>query len=98
MKNVIILKKGEREITKTFWKNFQKGDTIFGLDAEPEELKRWPAEQKEEARKELAKYKSEYRELREAYDVTEYALEYCTVDEDGDFVDGSDYDMAEEAE
>lgn len=28
--------------------------------------------------------------------VTEYALEYCECDEDGEFIQGADFDLAEE--
>lgn len=47
-----------------------------------------------EAKAELAKYRCEY------YDgwAIEYALEYFEADEDGEFVEGSDYELAESKE
>ena len=97
MYNTIILLKGERQYQcKTFEENFTKWDTIFGDDCEPIELARWDIEDKEEAEAALARYKSEYDYggLQRIYYVTEYALEYCDCDEDGDFISGSDYDLA----
>lgn len=96
MFNTIILKKGEGAYTRSEWKKFEKGDTIWGCDMNPEELRRWSIDQKEEAQAELAKYKCRYPEGIELYYATEYALEYCECDEDGEFIQGSDFDLAEE--
>ncbi len=99
--NAIRLLKGERRYgKKAFDKHFSKGDTIFGDDCEPVEIARWKAEDKAEAEEELAKYKCEYDygELQNAYYVTEYGLEYCDFDEEGEWEAGSDFDLAEEAE
>lgn len=96
MFNTIILKKGEARLTRGEFKNFEKGDTIFGCDSEPEELKRWGIDQKEEALKEFEKYTCSYRRPLELYNIEEYALEYCECDEDGEFISGSNYDLAEE--
>lgn len=99
MYNTIRLLKGEERVPRRFFENgFSKGDTIFGDDCEPVEIARWKAEDKEEAEAALAKYKCEYHygELQNTYYVTEYCLEYCDCDEDGEFVEGSDYDMADE--
>lgn len=98
MNNTIILLKGTETLTKMEYRRFEKGDTIWGLDQEPEELKRWNIEEKAAAVEELNRYRCEYRQLRELVDITEYALEYCECDEDGEFVQGADYDLAEEAE
>lgn len=97
MYNTIKLLKGEGNITKKDFENFEAGDTIFGDNAEPVELARWVAEDEEEAKAALAEHNctTSYGELQKTYYVEEYALEYCTCDEDGDFVDGSDYDLAE---
>lgn len=94
--NTIILKKGERTLTPEGYKHFQKGDTIFGENSDPEEIKRWPVEQKAKALDELKKYHCEYWKGREDYFVTEYALEWCLCDEDGEFLEGSDFDLADE--
>ena len=94
--NTIILKKGEKELTPAGYKRFQKGDTIFGENSDPEEILRWPIEQKSKALDELKKYHCEYRKGREDFFVTEHALEWCVCDEDGEFLDGSDFDLADE--
>lgn len=99
--NTIRLLKGEgRYERKAFEDNFSKGDTIFGDGCEPVEIARWKAEDKEEAEAALAKYKCEYNygKLQNAYYVTEYGLEYCDCDEDGEWEAGSDFDLAEEVE
>ena len=101
MYNTIRLLKGEgRYERKAFEKNFSKGDTIFGDDCEPVEIARWKAEDKEEAEAALAKYRCEYDygELQNAYYVTEYGLEYCDCNEDGEWEAGSDFDLAEEVQ
>ena len=53
---------------------------------------------KDEAEATLAKYQCEYNygELQNTYYVTEYGLEYCDCDEDGEWEAGSDFDLAEE--
>ena len=98
MNNTIILLKGEERLTNTEYKKFAKGDTIFGDNSNPMELKRWDIEQKEEAKAELMKHKCSYSKDIELHYIEEYALEYCKCDEDGEFVEGSDYDLAEEQE
>lgn len=93
--NAIRLLKGERRITNEELKNFQKGDTIWGNDENTEELKRWKIEEKEEAKKELAALRCKYARYNEHLtDVEEYALEYFKADESGEFVEGSDFDLA----
>lgn len=98
MYNTIILKKGEGRYTRNEWKKFEKGGTIWGCDENPEELKRWSGDQKEEAQAELAKYRCKYSKGVELYYAEEYALDYCECDEDGEFTFGSDFDLAEEEE
>ena len=95
---IIILEKGERILTKKEYKTFEKGDAIWGDCSNPEELKRWTIENKNEAEKELEKYKCkyEYGQLQEAYYITEYALEYCECDENGDYDFGIEYELAKE--
>lgn len=98
MYNTIILKKGTAFLTnKTEMKHFSKGDTIWGNDSYPEEIKRWNVEQKNEAEAELAKYRCYYDNDGETTTIKEYALEYCDCDEEsGEFLEGSDFDLAEE--
>ncbi len=95
MNNTIILKKGYARLTNNEYKGFSKGDTIWGVDRDPEEVKRWSIEDKEEAEKELAKYRCTYSGGN-VWDIEEYALEYCECDEEGEFIEGSDYSLAEE--
>lgn len=96
MYNTIRLLQGEANLTSAEYKKFSKGDCIWGIDRDPEENKRWPIEQEEEAKAELAKLHCEYKKGIELWYITEYALEYCEIDEDGNWIDGSDYDLAEE--
>lgn len=91
--NTIILKKGEYALTRSEYKKFQKGDSIL---YDPEELKRWNIDDKEEALQELAKYRCTYKKGIELYFVEEYALEFCECDSDGEFVCGSDFEYAAE--
>lgn len=98
MYNTIILKKGEARLTYRERKKFTKGDTIWGEDENPEELKRWSIDKVEEAKAELAKYRCSYKQGEQLYYVEEYALDYCECNEEGEFMLGSDFDLAEEAE
>lgn len=41
-------------------------------------------------------YKCDYYNAGESVYITEYALEYCECDEDGEFIQGADFDLAEE--
>lgn len=93
--NTIILLKGDARLTKNEYKRFAVGDTIYGDDSNPTELNRWGIEQKAVAFAELQKYKCSYRKDNQLFDVEEYALEFCVCDDDGEFIDGSDYEFAE---
>lgn len=95
MLNMIRLFHGECRATNEELKKFQKGGTIWGNDTDPEELKRWSMEQKEEAKKELSALRCKYARYNEHLtDVEEYALEYFEADESGEFVEGSDFELA----
>ena len=97
--NTIILHKGESTLTNKEFAKFSEGDSIFGIDAVPIEIKRWNGEDAEIAKKELSKYRCEYRHSNEyLWDIEEYALEYCDCDENGEFIEGSDFDLAEKEE
>lgn len=96
MYNTIILLKGEERLTRNEYKNFKKGDTILGIDAVPEELKRFKASDEAAALEELNKYRCSYYQASELIYVEEYALEFCECDEEGEFIEGSDYEMAPE--
>ncbi len=65
--------------------NFTEGDCICGENASPEELKRWTGDQYDLAKAELAKYSCSYRKSGGYMFADEYALEYCNMDEDGEF-------------
>lgn len=96
MNNTIILQKGFAILTENEYKKFNKGGTIWGVDTDPEEIKRWNIEDEAEAKAELAKYKCTYSSDYNNHYIEEYALEYCECDEDGDFIQGSDFELAEE--
>ena len=96
--NTIILRHAEGSYTKKQFKNYSEGDCIYGPNTDPEELKRWTYDQLNEAKAELAKYKCTYDEHSDCVDVEKYALEYCDTNTDGEFVNGSDYDLAEREE
>lgn len=96
MFNTIILKHGFARLTRTEYKHFEKGDTIYGSDSYPDELKRWNIKDEQLAQAELSKYHCYYSEDIALYNIDEYALEYCACDEEGEFVSGSDYEFAKE--
>lgn len=90
------LLKSEARLTKEELKGFEKGDLITGNDVNPEELKRWTGKGcREKALEELKKFNSSYYMEEQLTDVTEYAVETYEADENGDFLEGSDYDFAE---
>ncbi|MCI8795353.1 MAG: hypothetical protein HFG89_00665 [Dorea sp.] len=95
MFNIIVLKKGCAKLAESEYRTFQKGDTIFGDNSDPEEIQRWVIEDEEEARKELEKRRCSYNGGY-VWDIEEYALEYCECDESGEFIQGSDYELAKE--
>lgn len=95
MFNTIILIRGFAQLTNNEFKKFSKGDTLWGINSDPVEFKRWDISKKEEAQAELAKYRCTYEEST-VWKIEEYALEYFQADENGEFVQGSDYDLAQE--
>lgn len=96
MLSMIRLLHGERRITNEELKKFQKGDTIWGNDTDPEELKRWTIEEEEEAEEELENLYCKSVEYNEYLtDIEEYALEYFNADENGEFIEGSDFELAQ---
>lgn len=95
MFNTIILLKGSALLTKKEYEKFSKGDTIWGDGSNPDEINRWNISDNETAKEELKKYSCSYNKGTESYSIEEYALEYCECDEDGEFIQGSDYDLAE---
>ena len=95
MYNTIILKKGTANLTAQQYTGFSEGDTIFGDNSEPEELKRWPISEEAAAKEELKKFSCTCVKSGDLYSIEEVALEYCETDESGEFVCGSDFDLAE---
>ena len=98
--NTIILKHNEKMLTKEEYRKLEKGDLIWGDAETPEEVKRWTFDEsnanevKEKAKEELKKYRCRYEKNDQLMNVEEYALEYCETDQAGEFVEGSDYDLA----
>ncbi len=95
--NTIQLVKGEECLTREEFEILGEGDSIYGNWSSPKRLAVFSGKDQEAARKELSKYNCHYtfRSMDGLVYVEEYALEYCNLDEDGEFVDGSDYDLAE---
>lgn len=96
--NSIRLVRGETCLTLAEHDNFRDGDTLYGDNAEPEVLQVWPAEKLAEAQEELGRHFCKYERRGCSMSIVEYGLEYCDLDEDGEFMAGSDYDLAEDAE
>lgn len=94
-KNLFMQNFQQCSYSKKQFNNFTEGDCICGENASPEELKRWTGDQYDLAKAELAKYSCSYRKSGGYMFADEYALEYCNTDEDGEFLDGSDLDLAE---
>lgn len=96
--NTIIFKKGYKILTREEFRNFDKGDTIWGKDASPEILKYYSMGRIDEAKKALedcyCKYK--YFPSSGCYVIYEYVLEYCECNKYRDFIDGSTYEFAKE--
>lgn len=96
MFNTIILWHGEAALSKMEMKKFEKGDTVCNDWADATEVQRWNISDKDEAVAVLASKKCTYKKGIELTYIDEWALEYCECDENGEFVEGSDYDMADE--
>lgn len=93
---VARLLKNEARLTKEELKGFEKGNLILGNDEYPEEMKRWTGEGcREKALEELGKFNSSYYMGDQLTYITEYAIETYEADEYGEFLEGSDYDIAE---
>lgn len=99
MYNTIRLLEGEEHLTRKEYEHFRKGDTVCGPDSDAKTLQTWPREEEEKALAELEKYRCTYDTAPNSTDVyiTEYALEYCLLDEEGEFLRGSDFTFAEDS-
>lgn len=95
--NTIILWKGYGELSE-----LEYGDLIFGIDSRPQEIARFKIEDESKAKAELSKYRCTYWKrdsyVRPVIMGEEYGLEYSYYDEDGEFIEGSDFELAEIAE
>lgn len=95
--NTIILLNGEADLTIREMAAFTKGDTIFGNDSEPQEIARWCLADKKGAETALSKKRCTYTNgIDTTICIEEYALQFCTLDENGEFIAGADYDLAQE--
>lgn len=91
--NTIKLAHNDAILTKAELKKFKKGDLIWGDDQNPKTLKTWSIEDEDDALEELKRHRCSYDGNR----IEEWALEYCETNEDGEFVEGSDFKFAKEA-
>lgn len=94
MQNTIILVKGYARLNSSEHKDFRPGDTIWEEGSNPEEIERWSITDEDAAIEALAGYRCRYAQ-GQPWEIEEYALEYCECDDNGDFVSGSDYRLAE---
>lgn len=95
--NTIYLLHGEAILTRDEFKRFNEGDTIWGNDSNPERIKTFKEDGYTDeywAKKELLKYSCSYKEDGVLIHINEYALEYCNTDDVGEFINGSDYNLA----
>lgn len=94
-KTIIRLLHGETNFPMRHLNDYEEGDSIFGVDSCPRELKRWINDEAA-AREELKKYHCK-KHINEFVFINEYALEITRVDEDEDFDDAmsADYVLAD---
>lgn len=94
MYNTIRLLHNRVNMTTNEYKEFEHGDTIFGV-GNPEVLAKWVIDDIDDAKEELERHYCSAIGGDKYTEVEEYALEYCDMDENGEFECGSDYDLAE---
>lgn len=97
--NTIILWHGYQRLFPVHGKNPMppEGYSIIadeGFDPEPQELQRWPISQKAEAVEKLASLRCTIDTTGFYSDIEEYALEYVSCDDDGEFICSDGYDFA----
>lgn len=94
MYNTVILWKRYGELSQ-----LEYGNLIFGDSEYLEEVARFKIEDEELAKIELSKYRCEYWEqdsyVKSVIMGEEYSLEYCTYNDEGEFIEGFGYDLAE---
>lgn len=90
--NTIRLLRGEECLTAKEYAKYKRGDSIWGIDSDPDELLRFSIEQEEDAQEALRAYKCALYNGIDTVHIVEYALEYFEADEDGEFIQGSDFD------
>lgn len=86
-KKVIRILQGEENgIARRDFESQNFGYTIYGQDAEPEEVARYEIADEAEARKEFGKYRCSYNTYDGGsnWSITEYALDFSEIEEDED--------------
>lgn len=96
--NTIRLLHGDERLTNYEFKEYAEHDAIWGNDRDPEEVMRWPIDQEDLAKAELAKHLCTYSRGVSLHFIEEWALEYFEAGEDGEFVEGSDFIFADNAD
>ena len=94
--NTIILLHNSEKLTSKEYRNFNKGDSIYGNDSSPTEIQRWNIDCEKQAKDELEKYHCSYEKNGDLYYIDEYALMYCGTDKNGEFTMGSNFELASE--
>lgn len=95
--DTIILIHGSSQCKARDWrKKIFPGEAVFGIDNNSQYIKKWPAEEEASAYKELSSKKCEYYRTGDTIWLDEWALMWCECDEDGEFISGADYELAEE--
>lgn len=84
MYNTIRLLHNKVSMTAREYKEFEHGDTLFGVDRNPEVLAKWVIDDIEDAKEELERHYCSAIKGVVTIDVEEYALEYCDTDEKPD--------------
>lgn len=92
--NTIILAKAEANLTKREYQEYTFGSLLIDGDW-IEEITRWKTKDERKAIEALKETQCIIWKHIEHYEIVEYALIYCTCDEDGNFIEGSDYTFAE---
>lgn len=95
MNNTVRLLKGHEFVKNGELETFVEGSTIFDDGVDAIELKRWDIDDVEDARDALDALSCEADTGEQLTEITEYALEFFNSDDDGEFISGSDYSLAE---
>ena len=96
MKIVAKLLKGDEMLSFKELEKFEVGDTIWSDGATPKELALYTEE--EFARREFKHLRSIYNTSGYVANIIEYALEFATYDDEGNLIEGANYELAEALE